>query len=225
MPGKSTQQTVAHSIQLKKVQTAYRVLAPGYDWLRPLWAGGILGSAEHFLEREILPQHCPPGGVVLDLGCGTGANLERILRMGIPISRYAGVDISPAMLRCARRKFSWFGSAEFYLSNLERLPFNDNTFDFAICTWAMEHVPQVKLAVDEALRVLKRGACLVLLSHSLPNLPWRIPVYLIEPIFRLVFQMRFLGPRDYSSSDSKKHILYFAKGLHTLHLFTTEAAT
>lgn len=28
MPGKSTQQTVAHSIQLRKVQTAYRILAP-----------------------------------------------------------------------------------------------------------------------------------------------------------------------------------------------------
>lgn len=225
MPGKSTQQTVAHSIQLMKVQTVYRLLTPGYDWLRPLWADGILGDAERFLERGILPQHCPPGGTVLDLGCGTGANLEKILRMGIPIRKYAGVDISPAMLRCARRKLSWFRGAQFYLSDLEKLPFSDNTFDFAISTWALEHVPQVKLAVDEALRVLKRGACLVLLFHSLPRLPWRIPVYLIEPIFRLVFQMRFLSPRDYSSSDSRKYTWHFAKGLHTLHLLTTEAAT
>lgn len=208
-----------------KVQTAYRILAPGYDWLRPLWAGGILGDAERFLERAILPQHCPPGGVVLDLGCGTGANLERILKMGIPIRKYAGVDISPAMIRCARRKFSWFRDAQFYLSDLERLPFSDSTFDFAISTWALEHVPQVKLAVDEALRVLKRGACLVLLSHSLPSLPWRIPVYLIKPIFRLAPPMRLLSPRDYSSSDSGNHTWYFAKGLHTLHLLTTETAT
>lgn len=207
-----------------KVQTAYRILAPGYDWLRPIWAGGILGDAEHFLEREIIPKHCPPGGVMLDLGCGTGANLERILRMGVPIKQYAGVDISPAMIRSARRKFSWFRSAQFYLSDLERLPFSDNTFDFVICTWTLEHVPQVKLAVDEALRVLKRGACLVLLFHSLPNLPWRIPVYLIESIIKLVLPIRFFSPRDYFSSNSRKHVWHFAKGLHTLHLFTKEAA-
>ena len=207
-----------------KVQKTYRMLAPGYDWLRPIWAGGILGDAEHFLEREIIPQHCPLGGVVLDLGCGTGANLERMLRMGVPIRQYAGVDISSAMIRCARRKFFWFRGAQFYLGDLERLPFSDNTFDFAISTWALEHVPQVKPAVDEALRVLKRGACLVLLSYSLPNLPWRIPVYLIQPIIRLALQMRFLSPRDYSS-DSGNHTWHFAKGFHTLHLLTTEAAT
>ncbi len=208
-----------------KVQTAYQVLAPRYDWLRPLWAGGVLGGAERFLKREIIPQYCPPGGVVLDLGCGTGANLERILRMDIPIKQYAGVDISPAMLRCARRKFSWFRGAEFYLSDLERLPFSDNTFDFAISTWAYEHVPKIDAAVTEALRVLKRGAHLALLSHSLPRLPWRIPVYLIEPIIRLVLPIRFLSPRDYSSSDSRNYIWHFAKGLHTLRLLTAEAAT
>ncbi len=201
-----------------KVQTAYQILAPRYDRLRPLWADGMLGDAERFLKREIIPQHCPPGGVVLDLGCGTGANLEKILRMDIPVKQYAGVDISPAMLRCARRKFSWFRGAEFYLSGLERLPFSDNTFDFAISTWAYEHVPQVDLAVGETLRVLKRGASLALLFHSLPRLPWRIPAYLIKPIFRYVLSMRLLSPQDYPSSDSRNYIWHFAKGLHTLIL-------
>lgn len=41
MPGKSTEQTVAHSIQLTKVQTAYRILAP--EITLPQMAGTISG--------------------------------------------------------------------------------------------------------------------------------------------------------------------------------------
>ncbi len=208
-----------------KVQTAYRILAPGYDRLRPLWAGGILGDAESLLQREIIPRCCPQGAVVLDLGCGTGANLERILVTDITIERYTGVDISPAMLRRARQKFSWFRGTEFYLSDLERRPFSNHTFDFAISTWALEHVPDMGLAMDEALRVLKRGASLVLLFHSLPGLSWRLPFYLMGPAFRLVFQMRFPSSQDHSFSDSRKDAWHFAKGLHTLWLFTKGAGT
>ena len=207
--------------QLTRIQRAYKVIAPAYDRLRPLWTGGALGHAERFLERRALPQYCPPGATVLDLGCGTGANLERLLRTGIPVSRYVGVDISPAMLQRARQKFSWLKSAEFYIGDIARLSFSDNTFDFALSTWALEHVPQIEVAVTEALRVLKRGAHLAVLFHSIPDFPWSIPVRLVEPIFRLAFLIRFLDP-DYQFSMSLEHHWHFAKGLHTLLLLAKD---
>ncbi len=215
-----TKNTVG-SGKLTRIQRAYGVFAPGYDRLRPLWTGGPLGHAEQFLEREILPQYCPAGGVVLDLGCGTGANLGRILRTGILVSRYVGVDISPAMLRHARQKFSSVKSAEFYPEDMKRLSFSDNTFDFALSTWALEHVPQVELAVTEALRVLKRGAHLAVLFHSIPDFPLSIPVRLAEPFFRLAFPIRLLDP-DQQFSMSFEHHRHFAKGLHTLLLLVKE---
>ncbi len=201
--------------QLAKIQRAYKVLAPAYDRLRPLWTSGPLGHAEQFMERRVLPQYCPSGAAVLDMGCGTGANLERILRTGIPISRYVGVDISPSMLGRARRKFSRLKSAEFYLGDIERLSFGDNTFDFALSTWSLEHVPQIEPAVAEALRVLKRGAHLAVMFHSMPDFPWSIPVRLAEPFFSLAFPIRFLNP-DYQFSMSLEHHWRFAKGLHTV---------
>ncbi len=207
--------TTAGTGQLIKIQRAYKVLAPAYDRLRPLWAGGALGHAEQFLERKVIPQYCPSGAAVLDLGCGTGANLGRILRTGIPISRYVGVDISPAMLRHARQKFSWLKSAEFYIGDVERLSFSDNTFDFALSTWALEHVPQTEVAVTEALRVLKRGAHLAVLFHSIPDFPWSIPVRLAEPIFRLAFPIQFLDP-DHQFSINLEYHWHFAKGLHAV---------
>ncbi len=211
----SITKTMVGAGQLTKIQRAYGSMAFAYDRLRPLWTGGALGHAEQFLERRVLPQYCPLGAAVLDMGCGTGANLERILRTGIPISRYVGVDISPAMLRRARQKFSSLKIAEFYIGDIERLSFSDNTFDFALSTWALEHVPQIELTVAEALRVLKTGAHLAVLFHSIPDFPWSIPVRLAEPIFRLAFPIRFFDP-DYQFSMSLEHHWHFAKGLHTL---------
>jgi len=215
--------TTAGDSRLTKIQRGYSVLAFAYDRLRPLWTGGVLGQAEQFLEREVLPQYCPPSAAVIDLGCGTGANLERILRAGIPISRYVGLDISPAMLQRARQKFSSPKNAEFYIGDIERLSFGDNSFDFALSTWAMKHVPQVELAVAEALRVLKRGAHLAVLFHSIPDFTWSIPVRLAEPIFRLAFPMRFLDP-DHRFSINLEHHWHFAKGLHTLLLLVKEVS-
>ncbi len=207
--------------QLTRIQRAYKVIAPAYDRLRPLWTGGALGHAEQFLERRILPRYCSSGASVLDLGCGTGANLERILKTGIPISRYVGVDISKAMLQHAQQKFFGLKSTEFYIGDMEKLSFSDNTFDFALSTWALEHVPQVELAVAEVLRVLKRGAYLAVLFHSVPDFPWSIPVRLAEPIFRLAFPIRFFDP-GYRFSMSLEHRWHFAKGLHTLLLLAKD---
>lgn len=140
----------------------------------------------------------------------------RIIRTGIPISRYVGVDISPAMVGRARQKFSWLKSAEFYIGDIERLSFGDNTFDFTLSTWALEHVPQIEVAVTEALRVLKRGVHLAVLFHSIPDFPWSIPVRLAEPVFRFVFPFRFLDTLHHPSSHSLRYSWHFVKGFHTV---------
>jgi S-adenosylmethionine-diacylgycerolhomoserine-N-methlytransferase len=48
--------------------------------------------------RDLAP---PPGGTVLEVGCGTGRNLIRAARLH-PDARPFGLDISPAMLATAR---------------------------------------------------------------------------------------------------------------------------
>lgn len=44
----------------------------------------------------------PPGGRVLDLGCGSGGNLAHLATLGM---RAVGVDLSPAQLRKARERW------------------------------------------------------------------------------------------------------------------------
>jgi ubiquinone/menaquinone biosynthesis C-methylase UbiE len=86
------------------ITTAYTILAPLYDFFRPWWIAVMAREAEECLESEILSQYVTPSARILDLGCGTGANLERLLRLALPFGTYTGLDLTPAMLSRARLK-------------------------------------------------------------------------------------------------------------------------
>lgn len=53
----------------------------------------------------------PPGGTVLELGCGTGRNLIRAARLH-PAARFHGIDISAEMLATARASILRAGLAD-----------------------------------------------------------------------------------------------------------------
>jgi SAM-dependent methyltransferase len=43
---------------------------------------------------------------VLDIGCGTGHNLGRLRRLGVPFESYRGVDLTNSMLAIARQRYA-----------------------------------------------------------------------------------------------------------------------
>ena len=86
------------------IVTAYSLLAPVYDLSRPLWAQWVMDRAEAYLEQEVLPRLLTPAMRILDLGCGTGANLARLRRLGLPFASYTGLDLTPAMLARAQAR-------------------------------------------------------------------------------------------------------------------------
>lgn len=55
---------------------------------------------DHGPGAELL--HLPPGGRVLDLGCGKGGNAAHLASLGM---RITGIDISAAQLRCAEERW------------------------------------------------------------------------------------------------------------------------
>ena len=63
----------------------------------------IAGAREFYAETAAaLPMH--PGCRVLDLGCGTGLELEAYFRFN-PAAQVTGIDLSPAMLGRLKEKF------------------------------------------------------------------------------------------------------------------------
>jgi len=82
--------------QISRLQGFYRVQARIYDWSR--WCF-LFGRRQ--LLRRISAEMTPRS--VLEVGCGTGANLK-YLAQRFPAASLTGVDLSPDMLRVAERK-------------------------------------------------------------------------------------------------------------------------
>ncbi len=168
----------------KSIVELYNTLAPVYDPVRPLWANLLAGRVERFLEQDILLRYLPAGAAILDIGCGTAANLTRLRRLGLDFGCYVGVDLTPGMLRRAVRQTN-DGRATFYRGDATCLPFADGSFDFVLSTWMLSHIPRPGQVVGEALRVLKEGGHFALLFWSRPAFPLNLAMRPVEWAFRM----------------------------------------
>jgi len=125
-----------------------------------LWAaaydapGNPLIAVEQPLVRALLDR--TPAGRALDAACGTGRHAAHLAAAGHEV---AGVDTSPDMLAVARRRLP---HADLRQASLEALPFADASFDLAVCSLALTHVPTLDVAIAELARVLRPGGRLVL---------------------------------------------------------------
>ncbi|MFX0105502.1 MAG: class I SAM-dependent methyltransferase [Candidatus Hodarchaeota archaeon] len=76
---------------------------------------------------------------VLDVGCGAGIPTAKFLtERGIQVT---GIDLSDKMLSLARENVP---SAEFIKMDINKLEFNENTFDGIISVYTLFHVPKEK---------------------------------------------------------------------------------
>ena len=121
-----------------------------------------------------------PGDRVLDLACGTGLNFPHLRQLVGERGRVAGVDLSPRMLDVARRLIARRGweNVEVRQADAAHLPFADETFDKALCSFALNIVPDYMRAIREVRRVLVPTGRFISLEvrpilHSLPHL-WRV---------------------------------------------------
>ena len=174
------------------VVEVYSFWAPLYDRVRALWARGIMGRAETYLERNVLPRLVMPETRILDLGCGTGVNLARLRRLELPFSRYVGLDMTPAMLTRAQAKLDGHTAAAFLQGDIWRLPFADRSFDLVISTWALSHLWPAHKVFDEVGRVLDPKGAVFALFWSRPAWPMSQAAKWIERLL----EMRFVEQAD-----------------------------
>ncbi|GFN22064.1 MAG: class I SAM-dependent methyltransferase [Thermoanaerobacteraceae bacterium] len=113
------------------------------------------------IEKEAIYEYLHPraGMEILDIGCGTGNFSLELARRG---ARVTGIDVSEPMLQRAREKAAREGvSIRFLRSDARRLPFPDESFDAVVSVTALEFVPDLRAALQEAYRVLRAGGRLV----------------------------------------------------------------
>jgi len=105
----------------------------------------------------------PPGGAVLDLGCGTGAFTRDLAAAVGPDGLVVGLDASPTMLARAAAETSP-GNVAYMRADAGRLPFRPAAFDAVCCFAALHPFPDPSAALDEMARVLTSGGRLAVLA-------------------------------------------------------------
>ena len=115
-------------------------------------------------DHEVIKEIITPGARVLDLGCGSGELLERLIRLkGV---RGQGIEIDPEKVyECVGR-----GVSVFQADLDQGLPgWPDNSFDFVILEETLQTVHEPVKVLSEMIRVGKRGII------SFPNFGyWRV---------------------------------------------------
>jgi phosphatidylethanolamine/phosphatidyl-N-methylethanolamine N-methyltransferase len=143
-------------IENKHVEAAYARWAPIYDLTFALVMRAGRKAAAAAASR--------PGGLVLDVGIGTGLELPMFDRR----TRLVGVDLSRPMLERAKARV-----AALSLPNVEgllvmdamHLAFPDATFDAVVAPYVLTVVPDPQASLNEWARVTKPGGELVLVNH------------------------------------------------------------
>ena len=105
-------------------------------------------------------------GRVLEIGIGTGLNLEHY--DGARIEKIVGLDPGLEMHPKARRRSRQAGlEVELVGLSAERIPYDDRSFDTVLVTYALCTIADPLAALKEMRRVLKPEGRLVFCEHGL----------------------------------------------------------
>jgi SAM-dependent methyltransferase len=100
-----------------------------------------------------------PGEVVLDLGSGGGIDCFLAAKRVGPEGRVIGLDMTPDMIKLARRNAKKLGATnvEFRFGEMEEMPLPDESVDVIISNCVINLSPDKDAVFGEAYRVLRPG--------------------------------------------------------------------
>ena len=102
---------------------------------------------------------------VLEVGCGTGADLEQFAVAG---ARVSGVDLVPRHLALTSRRFALAGlRAHLARADAEHLPYADASFDAVYSFGVIHHTTDMTAAAREIRRVLRPGGTAIVAVYNL----------------------------------------------------------
>lgn len=123
--------------------------------MHPSW--GIWHLHEN--DLQVLTPHLPPGGRILELGCGTGHDLVGFARMGFEAW---GVDLSQEQLNGAEKH----PLVRYVRAPAELLPFHDSEFHAVFSDHGAFDFSPAETTLRECFRVLKPGGVLAICVYS-----------------------------------------------------------
>ncbi|MGH3170752.1 MAG: class I SAM-dependent methyltransferase [Trebonia sp.] len=107
----------------------------------------------------------PAGGVVVDIGCGTGRAVPALRESVGSSGKVVALDLTPEMLRQAGSRCSTAG-AGLVLGDARGLPLGDGVADGVFAAGLVSHLPDPEAGFREFARITRPGGRLVLFHPS-----------------------------------------------------------
>ncbi len=156
----------------RQMDRMYRFQRHIYDASRRFY---LLGREKLIEELDV-----PPGGTVLEIGCGTGRNLVKVAQ-AYPEAKVFGFDISDEMLKTAGQSIWKAGLADrVRIAQGDALKadpfvmFGLRTFDRIFFSYALSMIPNWQTALSQSMRLLEPDGRLHVVDfgqcESLPGL-------------------------------------------------------
>ncbi|MDE2640150.1 MAG: ubiquinone/menaquinone biosynthesis methyltransferase [Chloroflexota bacterium] len=151
-----------------EVRSMFSQIVPRYDLMNRLMTGGMDGRWRRRAVRAALEGTGARGGIVLDLGTGTGDLARDLRRAGV--ARVVASDFARPMLLAGRRKPGLIDDSgvHWLLGDALQLPFADDSFDAVTSGFLLRNLGDLPAAFAEMLRVLRPGGRLVALDMTHP---------------------------------------------------------
>ena len=110
------------------------------------------------------------GWVMLDIGCGGGATLQRLLKRSRGAQVY-GIDISEESVAKAKKVNAEVLGKQVFVTqgSAEKLPYEDGTFDLVTAVETVYFWPNLPHCLQEVRRALKPGGKFAIMVEVLDN--------------------------------------------------------
>ena len=146
-----------------KVPATYTWIAPTHDWL-------ALIVERRARQLGLKKANIKDGERILEVAVGTGLSFQELVAAN-PSGKNTGIDITPAMLKKARRRMRKYPGDTYQLlhGDAYALPFENNTFDLLMNSYMFDMLPVADFVpvLSEFYRVLTPGGRLVMMNMTL----------------------------------------------------------
>ncbi len=107
----------------------------------------------------------PAGSVVLEAGCGVGAQTVTLTRRG-PGARFVPIDVSAGSIAEAKRRCERVrvGNVAFQQGDIFALPFTAGSFDHIFVCFVLEHLRHPVTALNALRKVLRPGGTITVIE-------------------------------------------------------------
>lgn len=148
-------------MKLERMDDFFAARVNGYDEHMRMTIEGA--SDFYAYTASLLPMES--GAKVLDLGCGTGLELEEYFNLN-PDANVTGIDLSEAMLKSLKEKFP-NRTINLVLGSYFDVPFGENKYDAAVSVESLHHFPaeQKETLYRKLFAALKENGRFVLTDY------------------------------------------------------------